>query len=99
MSRPIQPHEVLDQRVFPDEVFDVFNALIAKHALNGQSVVGQNEIMAALCGALQCDREAILKAKWLNIEDHYRAAGWKVEYDKPGYNETYEPTFTFTAKP
>lgn len=28
----------------------------------------------------------------------YEKAGWKVSYDKPGYNESYDPYFKFTAK-
>ncbi len=32
---------------------------------------------------------------WLDVEDVYREAGWVVEYDKPGYCESYEATFTF----
>lgn len=27
---------------------------------------------------------------WLDLEDIYRDEGWTVEYDSPGYNETYE---------
>ncbi len=34
----------------------------------------------------------------LDVEPSYRAEGWEVEYDKPGYNETYEATFTFRKK-
>ncbi len=32
---------------------------------------------------------------WLNVEELYRAQGWTVTYDKPGYNESYPATFTF----
>jgi hypothetical protein len=35
---------------------------------------------------------------WLNFEAIYEEAGWKVVYDKPGYNETYDANFTFTKK-
>jgi hypothetical protein len=31
----------------------------------------------------------------LDIEDTYREAGWKVEYDKPAYCENYPANFTF----
>ena len=30
-----------------------------------------------------------------DVEDIYEKAGWDVTYDTPGYNETYEPKFTF----
>ena len=32
----------------------------------------------------------------MDIESIYRADGWGVYYDKPGYNETYTATFEFT---
>ena len=41
-------------------------------------------------------RKEIYDKNWLDVEDVYESAGWKVEYDKPGYNENYEPTFTFS---
>ena len=41
------------------------------------------------------DSESVYRYSWLNVEDIYRAAGWLVEYDKPGYNEDYEASFTF----
>jgi len=43
-------------------------------------------------------RDEVFDKGWLNIEPMYRAAGWKVVYDKPAYNESYEPTFTFTKR-
>ncbi len=35
--------------------------------------------------------------EWLNIEEVYRRNGWKVEYDKPGYNESYTGYYIFKA--
>lgn len=32
---------------------------------------------------------------WLNVEEVYREQGWKVSYDKPGYNESYDAYFVF----
>lgn len=37
-----------------------------------------------------------LNQDWVNIEDVYRKQGWNVEFDKPGYNEDYDATYTFT---
>jgi len=41
------------------------------------------------------NRAEIFDKGWLNVEEVYRAAGWAVEYDKPGFNESYSATFTF----
>lgn len=43
-------------------------------------------------------RQDIFDKGWLNFEYAYEAVGWKVEYDKPGYNEDYPASFTFTEK-
>ncbi len=32
------------------------------------------------------------------MERCFRDAGWKVEYDKPGYNESYDAFFRFSMK-
>ena len=34
----------------------------------------------------------------LNVETIYRKDGWNVEYDKPGYNESYDASFKFSRK-
>ena len=43
-------------------------------------------------------RDKIFSEGWLNIETVYEDAGWDVYYDKPGYNEDYKPSYTFTKK-
>lgn len=34
--------------------------------------------------------------KMLDIEEAYREAGWKVYFDRPAYNETYQANFMFS---
>lgn len=41
-------------------------------------------------------RQDVYNNNWLDFESLYRRAGWKVEYDRPGFNETYDPYWTFT---
>lgn len=36
--------------------------------------------------------------KWLNVEAMYEDAGWKVSYEKPGFNEIGDAYFTFKKK-
>ena len=43
-------------------------------------------------------RQDIFDNHWLDVEDLYRKNGWKVDYDKPGYNESYNAYFVFSAK-
>jgi hypothetical protein len=96
--KPIRPDEVVGAKegVIPDIVFKVVNALIAEKFLNGRAVVRQSDIVIGLRAA-GLTTPVIFDRNYLDIEDVYRAVGWKVVYDKPAYNETYEATFTFTS--
>jgi len=104
MSGPIKPSEIEDRKAstIPSEVFDSFNELIAERWDGHQSKFTQAEVLTLIVMKLQMttyqstiDKTAIFKRKWLDVEPLYRQAGWKVDYDKPGYNENYEATFTF----
>lgn len=35
---------------------------------------------------------------WMDFEPIYEAQGWKVQYDKPGWDETYDAFFEFKEK-
>lgn len=96
MSKPITPDEVGAAKVvhIPAAVFDAFNAEIAKEFTSGAATVKQAAVVERLvAGGMK--RSEIFHAGWLNVEEAYRAAGWQVEYDKPGYNETGEAYFKF----
>ena len=97
--KPITPRQALKDKVtvLPDGVIKVFNFLIVSNLADGEACISQKEAVTALVKE-GFTRNEIFKKGWLDIEDIYRAAGWEVEYDKPGYNETYEPTFTFSKK-
>ena len=51
------------------------------------------------------DKEKISEARvlifsnhWLDVEDIYRKQGWKVVYDSPGYDESYDAYYEFRKK-
>lgn len=102
MTDPIRPEEVAARKLaaLPDGVIDSFNELIAK-AFDGQSaVVYQNDVIEAIL-ANCCDvtsRQQVFDDHLLDVEPAYRAAGWDVAYDKPGWNETGRAYFTFTRR-
>lgn len=97
--QPVTPREVEQTLIpFPDDVLTAFNMIIAQNYRNGVSRFEQSEVVAAIIALTGKPRNHIFDNHWLDVETVYRRAGWKVEYDKPGYNETYEPTFTFTKK-
>ena len=93
---PLSPAEMqaLQTEQIPDEVFVAFNALISRRIMGGRATVHQNEVLALL-EEQGMNRREIFDNHWLDVEDSYREQGWKVEYDKPGYNESYEAYFVF----
>lgn len=97
--KPITPSEVAGQKreSFPDEVFEAFNEIIAANCVNGRSNFTQDAVVKLMVSKGLKSAE-IFDKHWLDVEEVYREAGWKVEYDKPGYNEDYSSNFTFTAK-
>lgn len=103
--KPISPKDVSSQKtkLIPSVVFEVFNELIALN-FSGKSSVVRQDVAADRIVILYnkrnefhtIDKRYVYDNNWLDIEDSYRDAGWKVYYDKPGYNETYPATFEFT---
>lgn len=100
MTTPIRPEQVAEakQKALPESVLSAFNTLIARKWSNGRAVVTQNEAIAEIRSRESVSRQAVFDNGWLDVEDVYRAAGWHVEYDKPGYNEDYEAYFTFRKR-
>ena len=101
---PISREEALKIRKenrngIPDLVFEVVNnLLLTKPWKNNRIFITQDEILNKLTGDEDCgklNRQTILDKGWLDFEDIYRENGWKVTYDKPGYNENYKPYFIF----
>lgn len=98
---------------FPNYVFDAFNELIAINFSDGTADILQKDVVALMLQKANVGidpdesfggynagltKGQILSLGYLNVEEVYRAQGWKVSYDKPGYNESYDALFRFTAK-
>lgn len=102
--RPIRPSEVGEQQKasIPAAVLEAFNELIAANYVNGSATVRQGDVVRLALRKMDGDgpfdpgEETRFNSKWLNVEEVFRDAGWTVTYDKPGFNESYEPTFRFT---
>lgn len=97
MPGPIKPKEVQGKKNanILEEVFEVINEMIAEDWNGRSATVNQIEAGKRVAKALDITTSEVYKRKLLDIEDAYRKAGWKVEFDKPGYNETYDPHFIF----
>lgn len=98
--KPITPDEVMQQKVseIPGSVLEVFNQHITKNFLNGQALVKQEDVLQDICSSMNLTRDEVFDKHYLDVEDCYTLAGWDVTYDKPGYNERYEASFTFRSK-
>lgn len=98
--KPITPDEVAwaKAEAIPDVVLEVFNRLIVANFANGQASFTLDEAVAALAAATGSSRSEMVKKGWLDVEPIYEESGWKVTFDRPGYNETYPATFTFKRR-
>lgn len=102
--KPISPKDAKLKKLasIPDEVIAAFNETIIAHMSQGQSCFTQKEVVQLAYSKLKASGstitiQGIYNNHWLDVEPMYRKEGWKVEYDKPGYNEDYEASFTFVA--
>lgn len=99
-TKPITPREVLALKntQTPPEIFEAFNELIAKNWNGHSSVFTLKEVTRLAAKKLGVKVEKVCDENYFDVEDHYRKSGWEVEYDQPGYNESYQATFTFKKK-
>ena len=100
MTKPIKPSEVSKTREasIPDEIIEIFNELITKDWDGDSATVNQNTAVALASKKLNMSRQDIFDKHYMDVEGIFRKAGWVVEYDKPGYNETYDATFKFSKR-
>lgn len=98
--KPISPNDVEGKKLegIPDQVIEAFNELIAKNWRSTEAVIKQRDVVKLILEKLNIESGQIYDNGWLDVEPVYRKAGWNVEYDKPAYCESYEPTFTFRKK-
>ena len=97
MPGPITPSEAKSAKVasIPDAVFEAFNELIAENLSNGSATVKQCDVVKLIVAKMGVSSSQIWGKRWLDVESAYEKAGWKVKYDKPAYNETFEAYFVF----
>ena len=81
----------------PPAVLESFNELIVQNFSSGSALVFQEDVVALMVQK-GLNEDDIYKFKWLDVESIYRKAGWKVLYDKPGYNESGRAYFKFMGK-
>lgn len=97
MTKPITPKELANapSAHIPDEVIAAFNELIAE---TGGRVTQDAVVKRILAKMPDVPREDVFTKGWLNVDSVYRKAGWKVAFDRPGSDETYQAYWTFEAR-
>lgn len=98
--KPISPDEIAEakQGVIPGYVFAAVNDMIARCYSSGYARFTQDDLIEEIQSRTTVSRTTLFQKGYLNFEEAYRAQGWSVVYDKPGYNESYKANFTFKKK-
>lgn len=98
MTTPITPDEAeqASYQTIPPFVVAAFNAEIAAAYSGGEAKVVQKKVVTRIEATIP--DATTFDIRWLNVEELYRANGWSVTYDKPGYNETYDASFLFKRR-
>jgi hypothetical protein len=102
-TKPIKPTDISPEleNIIPDVVIQAVNALLKDKYTGGLGsfTIKQDEIISKIRGLDgSLTRNEIFEKKMLNFEPLYRKNGWSVKYDKPAWDENYEPYFEFTPK-
>ena len=99
--KPLTPEEAKELKIFsiPNEVISVFNdLLVEKLNTDGRATIYQDEALERIIQKTGVDRSTVFHKKWLDIESTYQAAGWRVTYDSPSYDEQFRAHWIFTRK-
>lgn len=105
MIKPITPEEARNGNHIPEFVIQAFNELIAEDFICSSARIDQEDVIERILlyardnadAYPNVTRETIFQRGWLNVEGIYTRSGWDVEYEKPGYNESYAPRFIFSV--
>ncbi len=101
--KPITPQEAKSnhaQSIHPD-IIKVVNEMLSNFSSETYSIrILQKDIVNKFMEINndEITRQQIFDRKYLDFEDIYRKAGWKVSYDKPAYCENYEAYYEFSIE-
>ncbi len=102
--KPISPNlakkeaKKQNHQQIPNEIIEVFNEILIKEIYKNEIVIYQDDIVKKITKKMNIKSDLIFANNWLDIEDIYLKQGWNIDYDKPGYNETYRSYWVFKPK-
>lgn len=98
--KPITPEEAHSKKIesIPPVVIKIFNDFIVENysQITKTSRVEQKDVVSKIVEELNLTRGEVYSRGYCDVEEIFRRAGWKVFYDKPGYNESYDAFFVFS---
>ncbi len=103
MTLPLSPAEALRAKAgnIPAYIVEAANELLVKNlSLQGYATIKLPELIdlsVAKAGqaGIAVHRQTMIENKWFDIEPLFRAAGWKVDFEKTAYNDPGPSYFTF----
>lgn len=78
----------------PEEILGIVNDFLVARVHRKSFIISQQEIVDKLSLTSITEAEALDKG-WFDFEDAYRRRGWRVTYDRPGFNESYGAFWRF----
>lgn len=99
MILPIRPDDIIKYKDFPNGVIEAFNKMIVKKWDGRQSTFTLGEVEKLAVAYTGLTPNELYDAHLMDVEPLYRLYGWKVTFDKSGFNEPYPDRFIFEKSP
>jgi len=103
--KPISPEEIGNEKIktIPVAMIQAVNELLAIEWNGSSATLRQDDILTRYFKIIgkendRANRDEVFDKHMLDFEHVYRKLGWRVYYDRPAYNESYEPTYEFMKK-
>ena len=98
--KPVRPEDVFKQEehTIHPSMIRAINLFLTRFDGNQTTITVEELVEQFLKFEPSWTRDMIWDKKQLGFEGLYKASGWDVVYEKPGYNENYTPFFVFKLK-
>ena len=98
--KPLSPLEVKQKAIesIPSEMVQAVNELLIENASRSSITLKQKDIEARFnkLSNGKYNHVDIYDKGWMDIEPIFRNAGWKVRYESPDRDQSFDEFFTFT---
>lgn len=97
--KPYSPTDALENKklAIPPVIIAAVNELLAaRYSGRGSVTITQKELLDKVVDIIPGGSNTIFQMHYFDFEPLFEKTGWRVIYDKPGYNESYEPSWSFS---